>query len=414
MAQGDQNTAVSRWPRVILHADMDAFYAAVEQRDRPELRGKPLLIGGHGPRSVVATASYEARPYGVGSAMPMGLALRKCPHAIVVEPRMARYAEVSGQIMEVFAQFSPRVEALSLDEAFLDMTGAEGLFGPPDAMGRALKAAVWQRTALNVSVGVAGCKYVAKVASDLHKPDALLVIPPDQQTSFLAPLPISRLWGVGAKSQERLRDLGLRTIRDVAASDPAWLQRHLGSLGPHIYDLARGIDARPVVGDREATSLSAEETLDADVVGAARIRPYLLQSADRVAGRLRRAGLVAGGVRVKLKTHKFAIHTRQIALPAPTQNAGELYAAALQLLQAFDLTVPMRLIGLGTFDLRDAAAPVQADLFADGGRQRNARLDAAMDALKQKFGGDAVQRAVDLDVAPRSRHVRPGNKRDAE
>jgi DNA polymerase-4 len=393
---------------------MDAFYAAVEQRDRPELRGKALLIGHDSPRSVVCTASYEARPYGVGSAMPMGLALRKCPHALVIPPRMARYAEVSEQIMDVFAQFSPRVEALSLDEAFLDMTGAEGLFGPPEAMARAIKAAVWQRTALNVSVGVAACKYVAKVASDIHKPDALLVIPPDQQITFLAELPISRLWGVGAKSQERLRDLGLRTIGDVAASDPGWLQRHLGSMGPHIYALAHADDPRPVVGEREATSLSAEETLDTDVVGAARIRPYLLHAADRVAARLRRAGLVAGGVRVKLKTHKFALHTRQVTLPAPTHNAAELYAAALALLPAFDLTVPMRLIGLGTFDLRDAAAPVQTDLFADGGRKKNARLDAAMDVLKQKFGTDAVQRAVDLDAAPRPRHLRPGNKRDAE
>ncbi len=403
-----------RWPRIILHADMDAFYAAVEQRDRPELRGKALLIGGRSPRSVVATASYEARPYGVGSAMPMGLALRKCPHAIVVEPRMARYAEVSEQIMDVFAQFSPRVEALSLDEAFLDMTGSEGLFGPPEAMGRALKAAIWQRTALNASVGVAACKYVAKVASDIRKPDGLLVVPADQQVAFLAELPISRLWGVGAKGQQRLKDLGLRTIADVAASDPSWLRRHLGSLGPHLWALAHADDTRPVVGDREATSLSAEETLDEDVRGAAAIRPHLLQAADRVAGRLRRSGLQARGLRVKLKTSTFALHTRQTTLAVPTHHAGDLYAAACALLAAFDLSVPMRLIGVGAFDLREVGALVQGDLFADGDRKKHARLDAATDALRLKFGRDAVRRAVDMGETRGPRHVRPGNKLDVE
>ncbi|MFZ4579238.1 MAG: DNA polymerase IV [Myxococcota bacterium] len=392
-----RSSSPGRWSRIIVHADMDAFYAAVEQLDRPELRGKPLLIGGTGPRSVVATASYEARPFGVGSAMPMGLALRKCPQAIVVPPRLARYAEVSDRIMGVFATFSPLVEALSLDEAFLDLTGAEGLFGPPDEMARRIKVAVREATGLTVSVGVAPNKYVAKVASDIRKPDGLCVVPPDGVRAFLDPLPVSRLWGVGKHGEERLQDMGLRTLADVAAADPAWLERRLGLMGPHVHALAQGIDQRPVVPDREAKSIGSEVTLDDDVVGRAAITPHLLREADRVGRRLRRAGLRAGGVRVKLKTTTFQLLTRQTALHPPTSSGDVLYREALRLLDAFDLGVPMRLIGLAAYDLADAAAPVQGELFGQEGRERQQRLDQAVDALRSRFGNTAVRRGSEME-----------------
>ena len=386
------------WTRTILHADMDAFYASVEQLDNPHLRGKPLLIGVDHPRAVVSTASYEARPFGVGSAMPMVEAKRKCPQAIIVTPRMQRYAEVSERIMATFQNFSPRVEPLSLDEAFLDLTGTERVLGPPEVVARAVKQAVKQATGgLNVSVGVSGCKYVAKVASDIQKPDGLTIVLPTQMQAFLAPLPISRLWGVGKRGEELLRSLDLRTIGDVAAADPLWLKQRLGNLGAHVYALAHADDPRPVVSDREAQSISSEETLDVDAVGRTAILPYLLRAADRVARRLRRAGLRAAGVRVKLKTAKFQTLTRQCVLRPPTDSGATLYDEAVQLLAQFDLQQPFRLIGLGAYDLQPDTAPVQGLLFGEPARRKNAKLDSALDALRERFGKGAVQRGSELD-----------------
>ncbi len=390
-----------RWPRIILHADMDAFYASVEQHDDPSLRGRPVLVGGKGRRSVVAAASYEARPFGCRSAMPMGEALRRCPDAVVVTPRIARYAEVSAGLMDVFHDFSPRVEPLSLDEAFLDMTGSERLFGAPDEMGRRLKAAVREATdGLTISVGASVTKFVAKVASDLQKPDGLTVVAQGDVRSFLAPLPVSRLWGVGEKTLPRLHELGLATLSDVAAASPRVLSA-LGSLGDHIRRLAVGDDPREVIPDRDPKSVGAEVTLEHDVVGAAALRPHLIRSADTIARRLRADGWRAGGVRVKLKTARFRLCTRQSALRAPTDAASELLAAVDALLGEFDLTIPMRLVGLTAYDLRANDAPVQADLFLDAAHARTQRLDRTVDALKARFGNDAVRRASDLDDADR-------------
>lgn len=243
------------WKRIVVHADMDAFFAAVEQHDRPELRGKPVIVGFPGPRSVVSTASYEARPYGVGSAMPMVQALRRCPDAVVIPPRFERYKEVSRKVMEVFASFSPLVEPLSLDEAFLDMTGTEALFGPPEEMGRRLKVAVRDATGLTVSVGISATKFVAKVASDFRKPDGLTVVPPERVAAFLHPLPVRRLWGVGPRAEEKLHRLGLRTIGDVAAASRSFLEAELGSMGLHLHRLAHGDDPRQVQPHREARSM---------------------------------------------------------------------------------------------------------------------------------------------------------------
>jgi DNA polymerase IV len=384
-----------RWPRTILHADMDAFYAAVEQHDRPELRGRPILVGHPGPRSVVTTASYEARPFGVGSAMPMAEARRRCPQAIVVPPRFTRYEAVSRQVRAVFDAFSPVVEPLSLDEAFLDLTGSEGLLGPPGKIAGDLKAAVREATGLTVSVGAAPSKYVAKVASDVGKPDGLVVVAPSEVRAFLAPLPIRRLWGAGPKTAVRLEAMGLATLGEVASCEPGRLEAALGSLGPHLWRLARGEDERPVIAEREASSLGYERTLETDVVGDAGVRPHLLAAAEEVARRLRAASRAARGVRVKVKTRDFRLQTRQCRLPTPAANADALYEAGCRLLRELDLEIPMRLVGLAAFDLVEAGAPVQADLFASPATERRRGLDEALDAIDARFGRGAVRRASD-------------------
>ena len=397
----------SGWPRIILHADMDAFYAAVEQLDRPELRGKALLIGGTGPRGVVSTASYEARPFGVGSAMPMALARRRCPHALVLPPRFERYHAVSKVVMETLGTFSPLVEPLSLDEAFVDMTGCEALFGAPDAMGEAVRRAVLEATDLTVSVGVSTTKYVAKVASDRRKPDGLTVVGPEEVTDFLHPLPVDHLWGVGARTCSRLQARGLDTIGDVATTSLDDLERWFGSLGTHIHALAHGRDDRAVIPERDAKSIGSENTLDTDIAGEAEIRPWLLRAADAVARRLRAEGLIARGVRVKLRTADFRLHTRQAALGASTHATRPIVEAAEALLHEFDLRAPVRLVGVAAFDLReggDASELRQLDLFDAPREAHDERLDRTLDVVHERFGEAALTRARHLDRGSRPRH----------
>jgi DNA polymerase IV len=385
-----------RWQRTIVHADMDAFYAAVEQLDDPTLRGKPLLVGPRSARGVVLTASYEARPFGVGSAMPMAQARRLCPDALVVPPRFERYQAVSKIVMDVFADFSPSVEALSLDEAFLDMTGSDKLFGPPDSLGRQLKDTVREATGgLTVSVGISGTKYVAKVASGYDKPDGLTVVPPDSARAWLAPLPVSRLWGAGGKTVARLRALGLTTIGEVAATDPAKLSESLGNAGRHLHALARAEDPRPVEGQRAARSIGSEMTLSADTADLAAIKYHLRRAADKVARRLRRAGCGARGVRVKLKRHDFRLSTRQQLLAAPTDVAEELYRAAVSLLASVEPLEPVRLVGLAAFDLAPVdRATMQHDLIDSRSRARD--LEVAVDRIAERFGQGTVSRASEL------------------
>ncbi len=386
------------WPRIILHADMDAFFASVEQLDDPALRGKPVIVGGTSRRGVVSAASYEARRFGVHSAMPTYEARRRCPHGKLIRPRADRYREQSERVMAVFEDYSPQVEPLSIDEAFLDMSGAERLLGPPAEVGRRLKAEVREATGgLTVSVGISTTKYVAKVASDHDKPDGLTVVPPDEVLTFLRPLPVSELWGVGPKARERLEQLGLRSIGQVEQASVELLIDHLGSLGEHIHELACGRDDREVVSQREAKSLGAEMTLEHDVEGPEAIRRYLRKAADRVAPRLRRHGLRAAGVRVKLKTADFRLQTRQGALDPSTDAARTLYDGACALLPQFDLSLPYRLVGLAAFDLREQAQPVQGDLFDDGSAQRNRELEGTLDRLRERFGDGAVRRGSDLD-----------------
>jgi len=385
--------AHSRWPRIIAHADMDAFFAAVEQLDHPELRGKPLLVGGTGHRGVVSTASYEARPFGCHSAMPMVEARRRCPQAVVLPPRFKRYEEISASVMAVFARYSPLVEPLSLDEAFLDLTGAEGLFGTPSEMGERLRDAVRLATGgLTVSVGVAATKFVAKVASDHHKPDGLTVVTPGSETEFLWPMPVTRLWGVGPKTREVLERAGVRTIGDVARADERDLMARFGDLGAHLFALSWARDDREVIPDRDAKSVGAETTLDQDVTGAEAILPHLRRSAARIARQLRDERLLAGGIRVKLKTRTFQIWTRQAPLTPPTDSERDLLSAGEALLNHFNLSVPMRLVGLSAYDLRPAGSqPIQTGLFEAGERDRRRRLDRTLDALKDRFGNGTIR-----------------------
>ena len=381
------------WPRIVVHADMDAFYAAVEQLDNPQLRGKPILVGPNSNRGVVLTASYEARPYGVGSAMPVAQARRLCPQAVMVPPRFDRYEAVSGQVMDIFGDFSPHVEAISLDEAFLDMSGAERLFGPPLEIGRSIKGRVRQVTGLDISVGVASTKYVAKVASAHDKPDGLTVVPHAQAVDWLAPLPVSRLWGAGPKTVPRLHDLGLATIGDVAAADAGFLVEHLGAAGAHFYELAHARDPRRVRGSRAAKSIGSDRTLGADVSSRPDIERHLRRAAERIARRVRAKGYLARGVRVRLKTHRFEMLTRQRLLATPSDLGASYLAAAKGLLGEFDHPGPFRLVGMAVFDLSWRTAPRQLDLFEDHARRA---LDASIDRLIERFGRDVVMRARDL------------------
>ena len=339
------------WPKIVVHADMDAFYAAVEQLDDPSLRGRPVLVGPPSHRGVVLTASYEARPYGVGSAMPMAEARRRCPHALVVPPRFERYEEISARIMHVFGDFSPAVEPLSLDEAFLDMSGAQHLFGPPEVMGRKLKDAVLQATGLQVSVGISATKYVAKVASAHGKPDGLTVVPPEHAVAWLAPLPVDWLWGVGVKTAPKLHALGFMTIGDIAACDVRELSLRLGSAGTHYYQLAHATDPRRVTRGRGARSIGSDRTLSTDVSRRADIELHLRRAAERIARRVRAKHYVAGGIRVKLKTTKFELLSRQRHLPRPDDTADVFFAVSRQLLDRFDHPGPFRLVGMAAFDL---------------------------------------------------------------
>jgi DNA polymerase-4 len=383
------------WPRVVAHADMDAFYAAIEQLDDPALRGRPLLIGPPSDRGVVLTASYEARPYGVGSAMPMAKARRMCPNAVIIPPRFDRYQEVSATIMGVFANFSPDVEALSLDEAFLDMTGSEHLFGDPESIGLRLKTAIREATGgLTASVGLSATKYVAKVASACQKPDGLTVVAPDKAKTWLAPLPVSWLWGAGPKTQARLHCLGLHAIGDVADADPQFLSAKLGSAGLHFYTLAQAEDPRPVLGRRTSKSIGSEHTLDKDVREKADIKLHLRRSADAIGRRLRQKRFMALGVSVKLKTTDFKLLTRQRRLSEPTDVTERLYSVGVDLLNDFNHPGPFRLVGMAAYDLVGLNARIQLDLFGTSARQR--RLEVAIDELAERFGPDVVHRASDV------------------
>lgn len=379
---------------MILHVDLDAFFASVEQRDRPELRGKPVLVGGLGGRSVVCAASYESRKFGCRSAMPMATARRACPQAIVVAPRMRVYAAESQRFRAILERYTPLVEPISIDEAFLDVGGSERLYGDGAQIGAAIRGDVRRELDLAASVGGAAVKLVAKIASDLAKPDGLRVVPAGETESFLAPLPVERLFGVGPKSAQQLRGLGITTLGQLARYPTEALTAKLGrGYAGELQALARGQDPRPVEPEREAKSIGAEETFATDLVDGPELRRRVTAQAERVAERLRRNGLVGATVQLKLKDPQFHITTRRRTLPSPTADGRVIIRAILQLLDEARVTAPgVRLSGVALSSLSAADAPRQLGLD-EPERQKGERLGATLDKIRDRFGSAAVARA---------------------
>jgi DNA polymerase-4 len=387
--------------RTILHVDLDAFYAAVEQRDDPALRGKPVLVGGSARRGVVAACSYEARVFGIHSAMPMAEALRRCPKAIVVRHRMERYAEASRAFFAILGDASPEVEGLSLDEAFLDVTASLRLLGDGETIARAIKRRVAAELSLVASVGVAPIKLAAKIASDIDKPDGLRVVPPDRLLAFLHPLPVTRLWGVGETTREILANMGLSTIGDVARYPEAALVGRLGATtGHHLAALARGEDHRPVVAEHDPVTIGHQETFDDDVDDKGELAVLLLDQADRVAARLRAADLRARAVVLIVKYDDFRQITRRTTLDAATSDGGVLARTAIELLAKVAIEPRkggrVRLCGIAATQLEPRDAPRQLG-FDEAARARGERLGDTIDKLAAKFGKGAIRRAVHLD-----------------
>lgn len=374
--------------RGILHVDMDAFYASVEVLDDPTLRGKPVIVGGTPQgRGVVAACSYEARRFGVHSAMPAGQARRLCPDGVFLQPRMARYVEISAQVFAIFERHTPLVEPLSIDEAFLDVTGCARLFGPPVAVGRAIKAAIRDELHLAASVGVAPNKFLAKLASGLEKPDGFVVMTAADAPARLAVLPVGTLWGVGKVTERHLAALGVRTVADLLAVPRARLVAAIGDQADHLRQLALGQDDRPVVPDHEAKSIGNEVTFPADIADAEALRDVLDQLAAKVAWRLRRHGLTARTVTLKARYPDFTTHTRAQTLPQPTDASVVLRDAARELLASRlgRAGRPLRLIGVTASQLEVAGAG-QGELFADRGAARDRTLDRLLDQVHERFG----------------------------
>jgi DNA polymerase-4 len=383
----------------ILHVDLDAFFAAVEQRDRPELRGKPVVVGvgGRNDRGVVSAASYEARKYGIHSAMPLRTAARLCDSVVFVPVDGRKYSAVSKQVMEILRRYTPAVEQMSIDEAFLDVAGSEALHGTPVEMARSIKRTVESELDLIVSVGVAATKLVAKVASDLEKPDGLVVVAPGTESAFLAPLPISRLWGVGQKTAGVLSEFGVRTIGDLAALPQDLLARRFGKQGPVLAQRARGVDTSPVSRADPARSVSHEHTFDIDTADPDELERTLLALSEGVASRLRAGGVKARTIAVKVRDSTFHTVSRQRTLPEPTDQTEVVFAAARDLAGPQFQGIRVRLLGVGASHLGDGE---QMGLFmAEDERRRKAT--AAADSIRARYGSRAIRRArlIDSGVA---------------
>lgn len=378
---------------------MDAFFASVEVRDDPSLRGQPVLVGYPGKRGVVAAASYEARRFGCHSAQPMAVALRKCPNARVVLPRHDRYVEVSNAAFEIFARFTPLVEGLSIDEAFLDLGGTERLHGPARKVAESIRAVVREELSLTCSVGIASCKFIAKIASDQNKPDGLTEVALGTEQAFLDPLPIRKLWGVGPKTEEALRRYGIRTVGDIARLGQATLEREFGEHGRHLHRLSLGLDDREVTPGRERKQISHENTFHDDLTTRAEIEDWLLRQATRVADRLAAAGQQGRTVHVKLRDVAFTTWTRQVTLERPTAQTKAIFAAAKAIVGKFEADGLLegrrfRLTGLGVSDLMEGRAPRQLELLGEPNEAVEQRKgEAVQDVLsevRRRFGGKAL------------------------
>jgi DNA polymerase-4 len=374
---------------------MDAFYASVEQFDNPKLAGQPVVVGGTGGRGVVAAASYEARRFGIHSAMPMREALKRCPHAIVVSPRFKRYREVSGQVFEIFREFTDQVEGLSLDEAFLDVTGSTSLFGSAASMAREIKNRIRARTGLTASVGVSYNKLLAKLASEMDKPDGLVIIRPAEVTTILDPLPVRRLHGIGAKTAARLEQQGIHTLGQLRRAPESVLWPLFRRDTRQMRERASGIDDRPVVSDAPEKQISSEETFDVDIKDHEELRQRLAHLADRTAARLRARQLKAGMISIKVRRRDFETYTRQKSFSPPTQETRLIVQVATELLNRWLDEQPraaVRLLGVGVSDLAPAQ---QLDLFTNRESAEAGKLDETLDRIRGKYGTQAVKRGSD-------------------
>lgn len=382
---------MSGWDRIFAHVDMDAFYASVEIRDDPSLIGKPVVVGGSSQgRGVVSAASYEARKYGIHSAMPMARAEKLCPALVRIWGSHSKYKDASDIIMDIFRSYSPVIEPLSLDEAFIDLTGTTGLHGPPEQIAPRIKADILAATRLVASVGVAPVKFVAKIASDYDKPDGLVIVQPGTVDSFLRPLAIKRLWGVGPKTQEALTAIGIRTIGDLAEMERKTLVSRFGQHGEHLSRLARGEDHRDVVTDWDAKSYSHEHTFGEDQTDVDRLESVMLEESHKVARRMRKDGVTGRIVQIKLRYHDFHTLTRRTTVTAATVDVERIYKTALWLFREAWNGEPVRLIGVGLSGIQ-AQAGEALDLFTSPQHQeRKRKLVDTIDELESRFGKGAV------------------------
>ena len=380
---------------IIVHIDMDAFFASVEQHDDPSLKDKCVVVGGASQRGVVAAASYNARRYGIHSAMPIFQARQKCPSLVIVPPRRKRYAHISRQIMKVLEGFSPLVETISIDEAFVDMTGCERLYGDSREMATAIKTTIQKKVELTCSVGVAPAKFLAKIASDMDKPDGLTLILPEQVPVFIDGLAIGKVPGVGERTRGALARLGIDTLGQVNGCDPDMLVRKLGKLGHRLIALAQGRDASTVTPLRAAKSISTETTLSENTCDRAELAGYLLSQSQTVARQLLRSHMRARTVTLKIKSADFQQHSRNQTLKVPFCASETIHQTAVGLLDQFRLTGPVRLVGVGVSGLQPDDQPVQAELFPDDEKIQSTKwekVDKAVDAVASRFGGQTVKR----------------------
>ncbi len=379
---------------VILHIDMDAFYASVEQVDQPSLKGKPVIVGGSSNRGVVCAASYEARRFGVHSAMPIFQAKLKCPDGIYLPVRMARYQEVSKRVMGILEEFSPLVEQVSVDEAYMDISGIDRLLGSPTKTGLRIKESIKKATSLTCSIGIAPNKFLAKIASDMEKPDGLTLIKPDEVLSFIATLPIRKVPGVGEKTVGRLEEMGIHMLGDVQATGEDLLIKRTGKFGTRLLELSRGIDKSPVVPYSEPKSISSEETLTKDTDDREILKRVLLMQSELVGRRARAKGLMGTTVTLKLKRGDFRQMTRSVSIAEPTSSSNEIYEQSVKLLEGVK-TTKFRLVGVGLSNLVSGEeSKKQLNLFQGTESTKETWEDAekAMDTIKERFGGDAIKR----------------------
>jgi DNA polymerase-4 len=379
-------------PKHIIHLDMDAFYPSVEVLDNPELRGKPVIVGGSKQRGVVSSASYEARQFGVHSAQPMAMAMRLCPNGIVLPVRMSRYQEVSEQVFEIFYHFTPLVEPLSIDEAFLDVTGSARLFGSAIEIAKKIKQMVVVKTGLTISAGVAPSKFVAKIASDMEKPDGLTVVPPDKVREFLDPLPIKKMWGVGKVTQEALFQLSINTFKDLRQVPVEVLEKKFGRHGIHMHQLSMGIDERDLVTFHDVKSIGHEDTYSEDILDLKLAKRELLSLADRVARRMRRKGLEGKTITLKVKYNDFVQITRSVTRHKYTNESADIYSNICSLLEKTAVgKKPVRLLGISLSGLADIGSGRQLSLFNhNGSNEKRKDLNKTLDSIFEKFGGKGI------------------------